>query len=301
MTRRSAARATCLIVTIGTALIVLAGCTGRPESFAPVSSRGRSISDLFLFILALSGVVMLLLVGVLAYLLIRFRNRPGAPAPSPIRNNAKLQIAWIVAPVLLFAGFTIPMVRTMDVVDAPASGQALQIRVIGNQWWWEFRYPDSDVVTANELHIPVGQPLRLEITGADVIHSFWVPEFGWKMDGIPGRDNTMAVEVDRPGVYDGACTEFCGAQHAWMRIRVVAEPPAEFDGWDRPAAADRQPIATGSTIATRWPQGVFRGEHLHRAAIPCNFSADGSATAESPVGPGSDALRQPGDPRRRAS
>jgi cytochrome c oxidase subunit II len=128
-------------------------------------------------------------------------------------------------------------VRTMATVEAEAASP-LRVRVIGHQWWWEYEYPDLGIVTANELHVPVGRPVRLELESADVVHNFWIPQFGWKKDNTPNHVTPMNVVVDEPGVFDGACTEFCGTQHAWMRIRAVASPPEQFEAW---VARNQQP------------------------------------------------------------
>src|SRR5262249_20051199 len=133
-------------------------------------------------------------------------------------------------PVLLVTGLFVLAVGTMRSVDS-ASPDALMIKVTGHQWWWEYQYPAQGIVTANELVVPVGVPLRLEVDGADVIHSFWVPSLGYKKDAVPTRTNVMWVTAERAGRFEGACTEFCGAQHAWMRILVSAVAGDQFDAW----------------------------------------------------------------------
>jgi cytochrome c oxidase subunit II len=107
----------------------------------------------------------------------------------------------------------------------------LPLRVIGHQWWWEYQYPDLQVVTANELHVPIDTPLQISLQSVDVIHSFQVPNFGWMRDAVPGKTNLMSIHIDRQGFYNGTCNQYCGAQHAWMRIRVVAEPSNAFTAW----------------------------------------------------------------------
>jgi len=200
------------------------------ESFNPVTPQGLSIANLFLGVMVLSALIFLLVAGLLTYILMRYRGRPGDPDPPPVHGNRNLEIAWTVAPALILVALFILTLRTMNTVNATVP-EALRIRVIGHQWWWEFHYPDRDVVTANEMHVPVGAPVLLEVEAADVIHSFWVPKLGWKKDAVPGRTNPMSVQFDQAGVYDGPCTEYCGLQHAWMRIRVVAEAPDQFEAW----------------------------------------------------------------------
>ncbi len=223
------------------------GCSPPVEVLNPVTPQGLAISDLFNLLLALSALMLLLVVGLLVGAIVRYRARPGAPEPSQIHGNRNLEIFWTATPVLLVIVLFILTLRTMNSVDA-AVPNALRIQVTGWQWWWEFRYPDLGVVTANELHVPVGTPVELQLTGGDVIHSFWVPQLTGKRDAIPGKTNILRLQAQQPGVYEGTCTEYCGAQHAWMRIRVFADPPDQFDAWVRgqqqPAAAPADPQAS---------------------------------------------------------
>ena len=218
-----------------------------PESFAPITPQGTVIANLFWLALAISALIFTLVVGVLVTALVRGRARPGDPDPEQIHGNRTLEIAWTAVPALVLAVMFVLTVRTMNTVNAePAS--PLRVQVIGHQWWWEYRYPDLGIVTANELYLPVGTPARLELTSRDVIHSYWVPQIGWKKDVVPGKLNTMNVRADQPGVYEGACSEYCGTQHAWMRLRVSAQSPADFDAWARgqqgPATAPSDPSQT---------------------------------------------------------
>jgi cytochrome c oxidase subunit II len=150
------------------------------------------------------------------------------------------------------------VLQTMRAVDA-APADAQRLRIIGHQWWWEYQYPDQQVFAANEIHVPVGVPLAVQLESVDVIHSFWVPHFGSMRDTVPGKVNQMSVLVDRAGVYDGACTQFCGAQHAWMRSRVVADPPDQFQAWAQQQAA---PVTRGNS----------RGEqvYLQNTCVSCH-------------------------------
>lgn len=230
MRRRTSARAAVLTGTTAVALFGLVGC-GSPEAMSPVTSRGSDVNGLFIWSTVLGTLVVLALAAWLGFTLVRYRHRPGGAVAPHSGNDGKMQLIWTGALLAFFAVLAIFMVRTLRAVDAPPDAAAMEVRVIGHQWWWEYQYPELGLTTANELHVPVGRPLRLRIETADVIHSFWVPRFGWKMDGIPNNPNDIVVQVDEAGVYDGVCTEFCGAQHAWMRVRVVAEAPADFDTW----------------------------------------------------------------------
>ena len=250
------------------------------ESFAPVTPQGQAILSLFQVALAISAVILLVVYGVLFVVLRRDRGRPGDPDPPQIEGNRRLEVLWTATPALILLVMFVLTVGTMRAVSAePPPGEAMRIQVTGRQWWWEFSYPDQGVVTANELHVPVGMPLRLELTGGDVVHSFWVPQLGWKRDAIPGKTNTISVTFRDPGTYDGACAEFCGVQHAWMRIRLVAEPRAQFQTW---MAAQRQPAAVpgaaGSSLVAQGQQ-VF----LNSTCIACHRVAGTPANGQ--VGP----------------
>jgi cytochrome c oxidase subunit 2 len=213
-------------------------------------------------------------VGLLGYMLVRYRA--GAPGePSEREGNRRLEIVWTAAPALLLIVLFIITVRAMlNVKDPPAD--ELRVEVIGHQWWWEYRYPDGNVVTANELHLPADTPVRLEITAADVIHSFWVPQLGWKQDAIPNKTNVMHVMIDQSGTWDGACAEYCGAQHAWMRINLIVQPPADFNAWLQSQA---QPAAAPADELAQQGQQVF----LANTCLNCH--AIGGTAANATVGP----------------
>ncbi len=211
------------------------------QSFDPVTRQGLEITNLFWFELIVSALLLALVLGWMVVALLRFRARPGdSTEPRQVHGHTPLEIAWTVTPALTLGLVFVLVVQTMRSVEAVPGG-AQQLRVVGHQWWWEFQYPQLGVVTANELHVPVGTGLVVTLDSADVIHSFWVPQFGMMRDVVPGKTNQMSIELNRAGIYDGACTQYCGAQHAWMRIRVVAESPDQFQAW---AAQQAQPAST---------------------------------------------------------
>jgi cytochrome c oxidase subunit II len=250
------------------------GCRVPMDSFDPISPQGLAISNLFNVALVLSGVVFLVVASVLAYAVTRFRGQPGDPEPPQLEGNRRLEILWTAIPLLLLAAMFFLVLRTMGTVNAEPPS-ALRVRVIGHQWWWEFQYPEQGVVTANELHLPLGEASRLELEADDVIHSFWVPHLGWKKDTIPGKTNVMVVEPDRAGIYDGACTEYCGVQHAWMRIRVEAEPGDRFEAWVREQQAGAAPPSGGAV----------RGEEIFFRNTCVNCHAVRGTAATQQVGP----------------
>jgi cytochrome c oxidase subunit 2 len=172
--------------------------------------------------------------------MVRFRARPGdATEPRQTHGNRTMELVWTIVPALTLAVVFVLVVQTMRTVEA-APPDARPVRVIGHQWWWEYEYPDQQVITANELHVPLGTPLVLNLQSVDVIHSFHVPRFGWMRDTVPGKTNLMSVTVVVPGTFDGTCNQFCGVQHAWMRVIVRAEPVEQFNAW---LQQQRQPVA----------------------------------------------------------
>jgi len=243
------------------------------DSLAPVTTQASAISNLFQLVLWISAAVFLLVCGLLLFVIVRYRERDGDPEPTQIHGHRRLELAWTAAPFLLLVALFISTLQTMASVDS-SPPDALRVSVIGHQWWWEYRYPDLGVVTANELHLPVGRPVRLDLTSADVIHSYWVPRFGWKRDVIPGKTNVLAINVEQPGVYDGTCTEFCGLQHAWMRVRVVAESQAEFNTW---VEAQRQPAAAPQNDRQRRGQQLFASN----TCVECHAIRGTNAVAQA--------------------
>jgi cytochrome c oxidase subunit 2 len=242
------------------------------ESFDPVTRQGLEITNLFGIELVISGLLLALVLGWLILALVRFRAAPDDPTEPPqVHGNRRLEIVWTAVPALTLVVVFVLVVRTMASVDAtPPNAQQLQ--VIGRQWWWEFRYPGLGVVTANELHVPVGTGLQVSLSSPDVIHSFWVPQFGMMRDAVPGKTNQMAITVERPGTFVGACNQFCGVQHAWMRVRVVAQPREQFEAWVAQQAAA---AASGGSRG----QQVF----MSNTCVSCHTIRGVSTAAE--VGP----------------
>jgi cytochrome c oxidase subunit 2 len=216
--------------------LVLAACGtgGAQDSLSPASERASNIDGLFRLTLIIGAVVFVLVQGAIIYTAIKFRRRKGEePRPvKQIHGNTKLEIAWTIAPALILAGLAVPTVQTIF-ENAEKPVDAIEITVTGHQWWWEYEYTDLGVVTANELHIPVGKDIFLTLTAdvGDVIHSFWVPRLSGKRDVVPGHVNTLTISADEVGLFLGQCAEFCGLSHANMRLRVYSHEPAEFDAW----------------------------------------------------------------------
>jgi cytochrome c oxidase subunit 2 len=181
--------------------------------------------------LVIAAVVFLVVAVGVILSLVRFRSRGVTAEPRQIFGSRKLEILWTVVPLLIMTGLFIVTVRAMVAIDAPQdSDRPPDLVITGHQWWWEARYPNG-VVVPWDIHIPASRRLRARIESADVIHDFWVPDLARKMDAVPGRWSYIWLEADAPGTYAGTCSEFCGAQHAWMRFRVIAEPEESFEAW----------------------------------------------------------------------
>lgn len=198
--------------------LLLGGCAGALDPAGPVADRQRW---LFLVALVIAGVIT---VGVVGATLRALRSRDG------LRDgNRFVVLGGLVMPTVVLMG--VMGLTFVVLADELPADDELVVEVEGNQYWWEVRYPDAGVVTANEIHVPVDRPVRFVVTTDDVLHSVWVPELGGKIDMVPGRTNEVVLQADEAGLYEGACAEFCGLQHAKMRFHVVAEPADEFAAW----------------------------------------------------------------------
>jgi len=237
--------------------VLAAGCAweGPRSSLSPRSDLARLIFEVYGIVTWATLLIALVVSVVLAWVLLRFRARTGAPIPRQTRGHTLLEISWTIAPALALLVIAIPTIQVIFRTQGAPPPGALEVVVRGWQWWWEFRYPSLDVVTANELHLPVGRPVMLRLEGPDVIHSFWVPQLGGKRDVVPGRVNFIALTPDAAGEYLGQCAEFCGASHALMGIRVIVEPPEAFARWvAAQQTAPPQPTgaaADGKAVYTR--------------------------------------------------
>jgi cytochrome c oxidase subunit 2 len=205
------------------------------SSLDPKGPVAEAIADLWWLMLGLGAVVFVVFAGLLAVGLVR---RPADDAePDERRRVARWLVGGgVVMPAIVVVVVFAATVYAMRVVPTRPPPDALVIEVIGNQWFYEVRYPGEGITTTDELHIPVGRPIALQLTSADVIHSFWVPPLGGKMDMLPDGTNTLVLQADEPGEHRARCAEFCGLEHATMQLRVVAEPPEAFADW----VADQQ-------------------------------------------------------------
>ncbi len=224
--------------------------------FAPVSTPAAKEADLAKFVLLLSAVVFVVVAGLIAYSVMRFRApvREQGSEPPQVYGSAQVEAAWTAVPLIIIIVLMLATGRVIhEIQAAPQPPNAIEVTVVGRQWWWEIRYPKLGVVTANELHVPVSdsltrRPTFLTLESADVVHSFWVPRVAGKTDLIPNRTNRMWVEPHEPGTYLGQCAEYCGTQHTLMLLRIVAEAPEQFARWveqqrQTAALAPAEPVA----------------------------------------------------------
>lgn len=225
-------RRSAFVALAGLSTLALSACASNaPQDYlnrqaGPVAEKADRLWDVTF---AIAVVIFFIVELLLVYTIIRFRARPGVEAKQ-FHGNTKVEVILTVVPALILAGLAVPTVRTIfDLASRPDN--ALEVRVLARQFWWEYEYRDSGVVTANELHIPVDTPVYLTLQGEDVIHSFWVPLLAGKQDVVPGRTNQLTIQADEPGTYRGQCTEYCGLSHANMRLRVIAQSQADFDQW----------------------------------------------------------------------
>jgi cytochrome c oxidase subunit II len=231
---------------------LLPACSGDPPStLQPAGPAAERVASTWWLMLGAASAVVVV-VGVLVLVGALGRRRASTDATTEPRwSRGLILVGGVVVPLVVVGALWGVTLRDMAELSAPAGSTALEIEVIGHRWWWQVRYPERGVETANDIHIPAGEPVRLVLESIDVIHSFWVPELGVKTDMIPGRANAMWLQADRPGVYRGQCAEFCGIQHANMIFFVVAHPPAEFDAWLDNEAGDAAEPEDGVEAAGR--------------------------------------------------
>jgi len=206
----------------------------------PVTDYGEVTQSLYLQVFWWTMIILAVVWALMAYILIRFREKPGQERPRQIHGHMGLEIAWTIAPAIIVVAIVITTIKGVFQLQRPPEGDALVVEVTGKRYWWSFHIPELGVTTANELHLPVGRPVSLRLESGDVIHSFWVPQLGGKRDvnpvvtlpeGEESKRNWMHFTINEEGVYWGQCAEFCGEAHSLMGVRVVAESEEDFQTW----------------------------------------------------------------------
>ena len=210
-----------------------------PSVFKPESTPAYVSNQLSNFSLAIAAAIFAVVFGLIVYVVIRFRRRANDDGiePPQVYGSNPVEVAWTVVPFLIVVVLALSTARVIQEVQNPAKPEgALEVQVVGHQWWWEIRYPKLGIVTANELHVPVSEPGKrhptfMDLLSADVVHSFWVPRLAGKTDLIPNHPNTMWIEPKRTGLFVGQCAKFCGTEHALMLLRVYVHTPEDFEAW----------------------------------------------------------------------
>jgi len=269
------------LVVLWSAAIVSAQNTAPPLSptniFAPASTPAESIFGLSMFVLSVTAAIFVVVFSLLAYSAVKFRkrNNDDGREPPQVYGSNQVEIAWTVIPVLIVVALFMATVRVIASIQKAASpANGIEVIAIGHQFWWEYRYPGLNVVTANELHVPVSDPDHptptfLKLLSADTDHSFWVPRLAGKTDLIPNHPNNMWIDPHEAGLYLGQCAQYCGTQHAKMLLRVYVQPRDEFDRW---VQAQTQPAHMNSNASEG--QRIFETT----ACINCHSVAGTAAT-----------------------
>ncbi len=217
------------------AMALVACNTSYPNTtFLPKTEFSRASDDLWDLLLLLGTIVFVLVEGILIFVVFKYRHRGGDQKPPQTHGNTTLEILWTLIPAVILVFIAVPTVKTIFYTQKAAAPGSLNVEVIGHQWWWEFRYPEYGIVTANEIYLPVGRTVNFTLHSADVIHSFWTPQLGGKRDVVTNRTNHIWYTPDstlKSAVWNGFCAEYCGDSHANMKFRVFTVQPAEFASW----------------------------------------------------------------------
>lgn len=214
--------------------LTAAGChfNNPRTTIHPATAYGRSLQDVYAEIFWWTLGIFIVVESLLVYAIFKFRAKGEEQGtPEQVHGHTRLEIAWTIVPAVILVFIAVPTIRTIFAVAAEAPPDALQVKVIGQQWFWNFEYPEYGIRTANELHVPVGRPIDLRLNSGDIIHSFWAPRIGGKRDLIPNRTNRITFTAEKAGHYAGQCAEFCGPSHALMRFDVYADDPDAFKAW----------------------------------------------------------------------
>src|SRR2546426_1658819 len=236
----------------GTAFAESGALLSPTNIFAPASTPANSIFELSLFVLGITAIIFAIVFSLMVYVVVKCRKKADDDGrePAQVYGSNQVEVAWTVVPILIVTVLFMATARVIATVQK-APDDAIQVIAIGHQFWWEYRYPDLKVVTANELHVPVSDgvhpiPTIIKLTSADTDHSFWVPRLAGKTDLIPNRVNSMWIDPQEIGLYLGQCAQYCGTQHAKMLLRVYVQSRDEFDRWIQEQS---QPAYVGDAVS----------------------------------------------------
>ena len=275
MASRSSRRSLKLALSAGLTLGLTSCVADAPlDSLDPQGPAARQIDDLSNPVFVMAGIILAIVLAGMLIAIIRFRDK-GQAEPKQIHGNAVLEVVWTAIPIILLAGLAVPTVQTIFDLTECAS-DAMEVDVIGHQWWFEYQYPEEGITTANVMVIPAGKEVCLNMTSDDVIHNFWIPKLNGKRYLVPGQQTMLILEADQPGEFWGQCGEFCGLSHALMRARVRAVDEADYDAW---VARMLKPAAP--------PEGSLAAAGLDEFNGICSTChvIDGVNQLDDPVGP----------------
>ena len=265
--------------------ILLAACgENSPSILNPQGPVASKEAGLFWFILIVATIVFVAVEGVLIYSIVRFRERPNAPNPRQIHGNNTVELIWTIAPSLFLFAVLIGTIYTMfNLSNIQGQGRTLEIKVVAHQWWWEFDYTNDNIVTADELVVPVGTVIHTTLQSSNVIHSFWVPQITGKTDVVPGHANDKLFRADTVGTYRGICTEYCGLQHAHMSFLLVVMSQDGYVSWlHNQQNAAQTPTNPNAVAGMKLFQGSCVGCH---GIVGVNLNSFSDTHANVLVGP----------------
>jgi cytochrome c oxidase subunit II len=279
------------LLVAGAAVLLSACAKDAPQDvFKPAGPAARKADDLWNLVFPVAVAIFFIVEGLLIFAIVRFRQKEGREAKQ-FHGNTRLEVVLTAVPALILAGVAVPTVGTIfDLAKEPQG--ALAVKVVGRQFWWQYTYEDLGITTANELHIPTNTPVRIKLQGgitdavdgsAEVIHSFWVPRLGGTQDIVPGRTNFITLEADEPGTFLGQCKEFCGLGHAYMRLRVIAQTPEDFQAWvDNLSDPETEPDSSVASGAELFTSGA---ENMAQPCSNCHVVESTAANAAQTAGP----------------
>ena len=228
------------------------------DMFQPLSRPAEMIHETAILVSVICAAIFIAVTAMLIYIVLKFRRpeNDNGDEPPQIYGSTHIELAWTVIPILITVVMILVTSRTIgEIQNMNMPKDAVKVRVVGHQWWWEIHYPDLGIITANEVHIPISQrdperarPTHLLLQSADVIHSFWVPQLAGKTDVIPNRNNELWLDPYKTGTYFGNCAEYCGTQHANMLLRVIVHTPEGFERWVAQQKAPNAPPQTAEQI-----------------------------------------------------
>lgn len=204
--------------------------------------EAEQVNQLTNYFFLAAAFILALVSGLTIYILLKYTRDNSSSKEEKVLSSI-WEIPMIGIPALLVAIFFYLNIRTLNAIHPAIGDEKPDVVITGHQWWWEAYYPGANVSTANEVHLPAGKKILLQMKSADVIHDWWIPQFGNKVDIVPGRNNYLTITIKKPGEFYGSCNEFCGAQHAHMRVKVIAQNGEDYDQWlnslQQPAVSEK--------------------------------------------------------------